>query len=812
MFFKLFQFFLFIFFSSFVQAQSTSTEDPIKKVYVTEQTPAAPTIDGVLNEDVWQQVPAATNFVMFEPGNGGPSRETHPTEVKIIYDDDAIYVAAYMYDNEPERIMRQFTQRDNIGQSDFFVMDINTYNDGENQTRFIVTSAGALLDAKMSGENEDVSYNVVWDAEISYDDKGWYAEIKIPYSALRFPEKEEQEWGIQFFRKIHHLNETYSWNFINKSVGKTTQYSGVLKGIKNIDPPVRLSFYPYTSAEVDNFNGETQTNFSAGLDFKYGINDAFTLDATLVPDFGQTAFDQVELNLGPFEQAFGENRAFFTEGTELFSKGNLFYSRRIGDTPIGFNRVQLQQLENERIIENPEEAPLLNALKISGRTENDLGVGFFNAVTQETKAIFLDTITGNTRMYITEPFANYNILVLDQQFNQSSSITLINTNVTREGHYRDGNVTGFLFDVYNKSNSFNFSGQAKMSNVNRNQNITGFASRFEVNRTKGRFRYGFTHNFANETYDINDLGLNFVNNYNNFFVNTSYQIFEPQGIFNQYRISLYGNHQRRYNPDVTVASGIGSGFFAITRDRFAFGGSMEVNTEFKDFFEPRKAGEFILYPGNFGAEAWVSSDYRNKFAYDVRAGYQTWHNSDRESLSLNLSPRFRFNDKFSLVYSFEYDQNNNRPSFVSLAPQNIFFGNRTMRSIENSIRGSYNFSTKQGLNLSFRNFWSVATFSEEDYAVLQEDGNLLPISFSPTVDPNAHFNIWNLDLSYRWQFAPGSEAILLYRNSLFNLDSQSDLQYLESLETLFQEPLRQNLSLRLVYYLDYNNVKDIFKS
>lgn len=274
-------FIVFLFFYLILPAQNKINTTQTKKEYIAQRTSEAPKIDGVLNDSAWNNIPLATNFLMVEPGDGNPSRETHPTEVKIIYDDDAIYIAAYLFDNEPERILRQFTQRDNIGQSDFFIFDLNTYNDGENQTRFLITSAGTRADAKMTGGNEDYSYDVVWEGEISYDDNGWYAEIKIPYAALRFPKEDEQVWGMQIVRRITHLNETYSWNYINKSIGKSSQYAGLLKGIENIDPPVRLSFYPYSSIEVDNFQGKTQTNISAGMDFKYGITDAFTLDATL---------------------------------------------------------------------------------------------------------------------------------------------------------------------------------------------------------------------------------------------------------------------------------------------------------------------------------------------------------------------------------------------------------------------------------------------------------------------------------------------------------------------------------------------------
>lgn len=454
-------------------------------------------------------------------------------------------------------------------------------------------------------------------------------------------------------------------------------------------------------------------------------------------------------------------------------------------------------------------------MKISGRTDKNLGIGFFNAITQEEYAVYRDTITGETREKLTEPFSNYNIFVLDQQFNNNSSITLINTNVTREGRFRDGNVSGFLFDLYNKENSFNLKGQAKMSNVNHpNQNITGFASTLSFNRTKGKFRYGLTHDFANETYDINDLGVNFTNNYNNFFWNTSYQIFEPTGNFNAFNLQLYGNHQRRYRPDVAVRTGIGTSFFAMTQARFAFGGFLDVNSKYKDFFEPRREGSYMLYNEDLLTEAWVSSDYRKKFAYDARIGYKKFFNSDHQRYKLKLSPRFRFNDRFNLIYAFEYLNTLNRQSFVKLQPARVIFGKRDMKSIENSLQANYNFSTKQAVSLSFRSFWSTASFAENQYSALQEDGSLESTEYEVTEvnDPNTNFNIWNLDLSYRWQFAPGSEAILLYRNSIFNQDHLSELGFGPSLERLFDQSLRQNISLRIVYYIDYNNLKNIFHS
>ncbi|GAA4322700.1 hypothetical protein GCM10023115_50900 [Pontixanthobacter gangjinensis] len=786
-----------------------------RKIYHTKRIEEQPKIDGWLTDAAWDAAETAKGFVMVEPGDGDPISASHETSVKLLYDDEAIYVAARMLEESPERIMKQLTQRDNINQSEFFLLDINTYDDGENQTRFIVTSAGTQADARMTGNNEDYGYNVVWESGVQHDENGWYVEMKIPYSALRFPDKPVQSWGIQFAREITHLNSTYVWNYIDKSIGEPGQYTGLLEGVENIDPPVRLSLYPYTSAAVDRFDGQTDFNFNAGLDLKYGINESFTLDMTLVPDFGQTAYDEVELNLGPFEQVFGENRAFFTEGTELFNKGNLFYSRRVGSSPIGFNSAQDQALENEEILENPDRTDLLNALKISGRTDRGLGIGFFNAITDKEEVVYRDTISGNTRRSITEPLANYNILVLDQRFNKNSSITLINTNVTRDGHFRDGNVSGFLFDVYNRSNSFNFAGEAKMSNVNLpGQNKTGFASSFSVERTKGNFRYRLTHNFANSTYDINDLGVNFTNNYNNFSGGLSYQIFEPKGNYNTYQFNLYGQHLRRYKPDITVNNGIGADFFAMTRKRFAFGGNLGYNSEFLDFFEPRAENTYITYSDFTDMSFFVSSDYRKQFAYDVRFRFEEYFNSSMNDLNLTVKPRFRFSDRFNMIYEFRYANQTNRPSYVSQKDRQVLIGNRDQKSLENSLNGTYNFNNRQGINISFRNFWSTARFARDQFSILGDEGDLIPTDYEVTEDnnPDANFNIWNLDLSYRWQFAPGSEAVLLYRNSIFNEDDLSYLGFSESLNNLFARPARHNLSLRIVYFVDYNNVKNLFSS
>ncbi len=771
-----------------------------------------PKIDGILDDNIWNTLPTFNQFYMLEPSNEGLASQEVRTEVKLAYDDLAVYVAAYMYDDQPDLIPMQFSQRDEVFvQADQFMVALNTYNDGINETRFWVTSAGTIGDSRLTLNNQDFGFNVVFQCRVSRDEKGWYAEYKIPYNTLRFPEVAVQDWSINFFRKLVRQNETHTFNRIDKSIGREAQYSAPVTGVRDIDPPVRLTFFPFAQASYTTFDGESSTEFSGGLDLKYGLSDSFTLDAQLIPDFGQVAFDAVRLNLGPFEQTFSENRAFFTEGTDLFNKGRIFFSRRIGSAPSG--RANLE--EDETVIDFPGKVNLLNSIKVSGRTKNNLGVGILNSITEQTFATIEDTITGERRDVVVEPLTNYNVFVLDQQFNQNSSISLINTNVTRSGsNFRDANVSGLVFSLANKENSFLASGRTIVSNVNTLDGLkTGFSSEFDFFRTKGNFRYRFGHDFSNTTYDINDLGLNNRNNFNSFVAGASYETFEPTKIFNKYRFNLTARHRRLYSPNVQTGSNVNVSTFFSLKNRDAFGIDASYNTEDNDYFEPRSPGRFVIFDDSFGAGGFISTDYRRRLAFDIRGGYRNWNDQDNQTFyRLNVSPRYRFSEKILLILETSYRKNTNNFGWVDSDATDIFFGRRNITSLENTLNLAYNFDPYKAINLRFRNFWSTADYSSDTFFTLNEDGTRTPTAYDleERRDPNTNFNIWNLDLSFRWRFAPGSEASLLYRNQVFNQDDLSQLGYSESLDNLFNQPIQHNVSLRVTYFIDYNNIKGIF--
>jgi len=790
------------FFTTIIYSQNEKKE--LQAIRVNE----SPKIDGKLDDLVWQNANIARDFVMIRPGSGDAEPDNQKTEVKIIYDDTGIYIGATMYDPDPTHILQQLTERDDFGTTDFFGISINPNNDGQNEFEFFVTAAGTQMDAQVSPSNgEDFSWSEVWFSRISYDDKGWYVEMKIPYSALRFTNDKTQIWGVNLHRRIESKREQYTWNFVDKTKGNISQYAGVLTGISDITPPTRLSFSPFASFNVGNYDDVTDTNFAFGLDLKYGLTDNFTLIATLIPDFSQAGFDNITLNLGPFEQRFDEQRQFFIEGADLLNKGNLFFSRRIGNRPVGHSDTYDDLNTHEEVTENPTEVDVLNAIKVTGRTKKGLGIAVLNAITKETKATILDTLTGDARKIITEPLANYNVLVIDQEFNKNSSIGFVNTNVTRDGSFRDANVSSLVFNLANKENSYKISGDGSTSTVRENkENTTGFASSLRFSKTKGNVRFNLDHEFNDDKYNKNDLGFQRRNNFQYFSANVNYQIFEPTKHFNNFRVGLFAGYFRRFKPSVYTGNFINLYGFATTKKQNSFGGNIGSDIgDQKDYFEPRTEGRFWLENPKTNIRMWFSSDYRKKFAYDVAAGGSWYNGNDGYGYWWEFGPRYRVNDKLQFNYSIEMDKEFNDLGYVTtLDDGTIIFGKRDIKEIENSLSTKYSFNDRSSISLIARHYWSPVTYKEE-YFELEDDGTLSDNNYSGDNDLN--FNSWNLDLRYVWEFTRGSEVVALYRNSILNFGSDADLSYQDNIGNLFDQPLGQSFSIKIIYYLDYNQVK-----
>ncbi|PJA08399.1 MAG: hypothetical protein COX70_03770 [Flavobacteriales bacterium CG_4_10_14_0_2_um_filter_32_8] len=815
--------FMFIIHFSFAQKEKDSIV--VKKIIDAVRVQEAPKIDGILDDEVWKKAPIATDFIQNEPNPG--NKPSQKTEVRVLYDNTALYIGATMYDVSKDSIMRQLSQRDEEENTDLFAVFIDTYNDGQNGYGLVVHPTGVQWDAKYSeAQGQDISWNAVWISEVFIDENNWYVEMKIPYSAIRFPEKPIQEWGINFARKIRRLREFSYWNSVNPEVNGFVNQWGKLAGVSDIEAPVRLLFSPYVSGYLEhypyNVSGKSNysQSFNGGMDVKYGINDAFTLDMTLIPDFGQVQSDNQVLNLSPFEVQFNENRPFFMEGTELFNKGDLFYSRRLGGTPIDYYSPYNQLNNNEEVIENPAESQLLNATKISGRTKNGLGIGFFNGVTKSMFSTVKDTITGQTREVLTDPLTNYNVLVFDQTLKNNSYVSLINTNVTRRGSFYDANVTGGMFKLNTKTNVYAVSGGAALSQKYYPTDSLGLGHRtvLDFKKEGGNVKFGVGYNEMSDTYDPNDLGFLYNNNERSGYLFFAYNIYKPFWKLLQFWSDINVYNTRLYNPnkftDFNISLNLGSTFKNwLSAGAFYIAEPIETY----DFYEPRVWGRFYTLATNHNIGGWFSSDYRKKFALDMNMNFRKFDTKGRYRLNITGGPRLRFNDHFSMVYTIgRYQFVNDEGAALdlngsgTLIGNDIIFGKRNQTTYENVWSASYIFTNRMGLTLRARHYWSTVNYNS--FHVLDENGYLTSSNYDG-LDANGeslhntNFNAFNVDMVYRWVFAPGSEISLVYKTSLLAFNNNVAASYSDNFKKTMEEPQAQSLSLKILYYIDYLSLK-----
>lgn len=799
---------LLLLFSKILFGQSTFPTKNVKKSIKAEKKTSVLSIDGLLDEEDWSKTLPAKDFFTFSPDNGNLEAQELRTEVKILYDDDAVYIGAILYDNQPTKILKEIKERDNFGTSDLFGVFINGYNDGQQDFQFYVTAANGQADCNFTSQDgEDYSWNAIWSSNAKITDIGWVVEMRIPYAALRFPKKNIQTWGINFFREVRRTRQKYTWSPIDNNIGAFSQQAGILTGIENIKPPTRLFLIPYTSAYLNSNKEETDITLKGGLDIKYGINDAFTLDAILIPDFGQTKFDNVELNLGPFEQQFNENRPFFTEGTDLFNKGNLLYTRRIGASPLFYPELH----DNESIEAYPATTNLLNAIKISGRNNDGLGIGFLNAITEETNVTIRNNADGNTRTEIVSPLTNYNVTVFDQRFNQNSSVTFINTNATRNGSYRDANVTGFIFDLNTTQNTFNLSGKANLSNTFDTKNTNGIESSLSIGETSGKYRFGIGGEYVSKDFDKNDLGIIFQNNYYSYFSNASYRILTPTKTFNSFNIGLYTYMEYNNNSNEIQQNNFSIDVNTTSKGNHYFGFGYRIKPfERFDYYEPRRDGQFLILPKLQSYWLGFSSNYNYKFALDIEVSNLFYDQENRSDLDISVSPRYRFNDKFSLIYSINpYIQKNNIGFVDYLSDtEEVIMAQRDRNTINNSLTSKFSINSQMNFNLSVRHYWSIA--ENNAFYTLQKNGRLVE-KLDYIEDKNSNFSTWNLDLSYSWWFAPGSQATVLYRNNASNFSNEIDKNFKNNFDTLFTDNLNHAFSVSIRYFIDYNQAKNWIK-
>ena len=386
-------------------------------------------IDGRLDEGVWTAAPTATSFVQGEPIEGAPAQ--HRTEVRVLYDEGALYVGARMHDDSRDAIARQLVRRDETGQFDFLELSLDPDLDGRTAYVFQISAAGVQGDTYLFDDvREDRSWDAVWESAVHVDEQGWTAELRIPLSQIRYlPSPNPQEWGINFTRQRVASNERSYFSLESRQRYGRVSVFGRLSGLELAQGVSRLELRPYVltrgrAGPVEDgnpFERPRDATASAGLDARYGIGANFTLDATVNPDFGQVEVDPAVINLSAFETFYPERRPFFVEDARIFDfalsgGANLFYSRRIGRRP------QRSSLGGASYVDVAEQTSILGAMKLTGRTAGGLSVGVLGALTgrEEGEAWFAtgDSLT----RFVAEPRSEYAVLGAQQELRGGATV------------------------------------------------------------------------------------------------------------------------------------------------------------------------------------------------------------------------------------------------------------------------------------------------------------------------------------------------------------------------------------------------------
>ncbi len=781
-----------------------------KKQAIAVYADAPPRIDGNLSDKVWENVPVASDFMRVRPYNGLPA--SFRNMVRFLYDDEALYVGAMMYDYSPDSIRRYLSKRDRFSTTDYFGLNIDPFNDAMNAFGFYVTAAGVQVDIKSASggryDREDRDWDAVWDSSVKIHRNGWAAEMKIPYSALRFPNEEVQLWAINIFRYVRRTREYTSWNFIDNEQSGFLQQSGTLRGVRDVEPPVRLSFTPYAATYLKKRtnSGAWAYSLKGGMDVKYGLNESYTLDMMLIPDFGQVQSDDEILNLSPFETVYSEKRSFFKEGTELFGLADIFYSRRIGGEPRGYSEVGGKLKDHEKVVYNPREIQLANATKITGKNKKGLGIGFLNAMGLNTYAEVTDTLSGETRKIMTQPFTNYNLMVVDQSLRNNSHFGLINTNFYMPGNGTVANVTGTEFKLANKKNSYAIYAKGAFSRrANVSDPSTGYYHDIDLAKTRGNFRFTLTNRLETKEFNPNDLGLFRSVNEMDYIMRLYYYIYDPFWKFLRLYNSFYIHYGQLYRPRTYTGAYFGYYTSATFRNYLHLNCRFSYRPLAYDYYEPRLDGRYYKRPGYFSSGIYASTDSRKKLSFDGSLGYYNSNEPGRHGVNFGISPRLRISDRMIIYYEFEEDISRKNNGYVSKTSGNdtVYFGKRNQNTMVHTFDADYTFSNKSSIGLRIRHYWSTVDYL--DFFTLKQDGSLAEEdNYSAN---NRNFNAFNIDMVYSWEFAPGSELSIVWKNSIESDEDFLVPGYYDNFKETLKSPHLNSFSIKLLYYLDYLYLK-----
>jgi hypothetical protein len=676
-------------------------------------------------EEAWRAAPIASGFVQREPIEGNPSEEQ--TEVRIVLDDRAVYVAARLYDSEPETIARQLVRRDGFGQFDYFEVAFDPNLDRRTGYRFRVSAANVQRDEYLydDGENDD-AWNAVWESAVQVDSLGWTVELRIPLSQMLYEASDdEQIWGVNFARRRVRTNEETELALVSRlQQGEVSQF-GRLQGVLIPRAARRLEFRPYAlgsayagpTEQGNPFATGSDLGARAGLDLRYGLGAQFSLNATINPDFGQVEADPAVINLTAFEVFFDERRPFFVEDAQLYDfslsggrDNKVFYSRRVGRRPHG------DAPEGAAFEDVPEAATILGAAKITGRTSSGLSVGGLAAITDEEagQAFFADS--GAARSFLAEPRTAYGVLRLQQDFNGgASTIGLLGTVLSR-GLPSDGSFdflprsafgVGVDWEHQWNDRTWAFSGYVAGSHIRGDStamirvqessnhrfqrpdsrwvqmdstatSMTGIDWRMTLEKRRGRhWTGGVWAAQVTPGFEINDLGFSRRQEVLDGGFRIGYQEIQPGSTFRSYEASFFTVHNWSHDALQDPWS-LDSWQSAHVRGSFNLRGELELLNYWQ--FDGRlslrptlmdrnatRGGPLMLGPRSFETSVGLRTDRRNRFNVRPNVSYEWAELGAGSRLQIGMEMEFRPTSHVEIEFEPEWSSSADGAQYVATA-------------------------------------------------------------------------------------------------------------------------------------------------
>jgi hypothetical protein len=617
-------------------------------------------IDGNLSEAEWQRS-GICEFTQKEPKEG--VLPTQKTEVWVSYDDEALFVAAQMYDTSPDSIVTRIARRDGNLNADWFYLGIDSYHDKRTGVFFGVYASGAVTDGTLyNDEWSDDSWDGVWESAAKINDKGWAVEIRVPYSQLRFPQQDEYVWGVNFARKIERINEEDYFVMIPKKESGWVSRFADLTGIRDIHPPARLEVMPYVVSSTtqtnqfdkwDPLNKRSSFTGNVGADLKVGLGSNLTLNAAINPDFGQVEVDPASVNLTQYETYYSEKRPFFVEGADFLNFGyggansnwgfnfgspDFLYTRRIGRAPEG-------SPQHSGYTKMPDRSHIIGAAKLTGKIDDGWSLGAIQAV---TSAEYAKTDSAGVRFSdVVEPLTYYGIVRSLYEYDKGrQGLGIIGTAVARnlnknylEDQFNSGSyalgidgwtnldtsrtwvvagwmagtlITGSPERMAAVQESYlHYFQRPDISYVSfdaARRSLAGYGGRVALNKQKGNFQFNSAFGLLSPVFDSNDLGYHSRTDVLNGHVVVGYAWYEPDGFFRSksFNIATY----RSYNfGGYKIAEGYMGFAYGSFMNYWSVDGNFSYSPECIDAYRTR-GGPMMKTTSGYSANLGFSSDSR----------------------------------------------------------------------------------------------------------------------------------------------------------------------------------------------------------